>query len=36
MKRPALFVALLLTLSTVAFAHGGNDHVRGVVTKISE
>ena len=39
MKRPATrrvsFIASLIALSTVAFAHGGNEHIRGVVTNIS-
>lgn len=35
MKQLALFVALVLGLATAAFAHGGNDHVRGVVTEVS-
>ena len=39
MKRPATrnatLIASLIVFSTVAFAHGGNDHIRGVVTNIS-
>ena len=39
MKRPATRIATLLAslivFSTVAFAHGRNDHIRGVVTNIS-
>ena len=33
--RIASLVASLVLLSTVAFAHGGNDHIRGVVTSVS-
>lgn len=35
MKRIGLIVAALLVASVVGFAHGDNDHVRGVVTQIS-
>jgi hypothetical protein len=36
MKRLITLVGwLALVAGTVVFAHGGNDHVRGVVTKIS-
>lgn len=35
MKRLATAVAVLLAFGTTAFAHGTNDHVRGVVTQIS-
>ena len=28
-------LALVSVISTVVFAHGGNDHIRGVVTSIS-
>ena len=29
------YVALVSVISTVVLAHGGNDHIRGVVTSIS-
>ena len=29
------YVALVSVISTVVLAHGGNDHIRGVVTNIS-
>jgi len=35
MKRLTMLVAALLIAGTVASAHGGNEHVRGVVTQIS-
>ena len=35
MKRIALLVVAILTLSVAAFAHGGNEHVRGVVTEVT-
>ena len=39
MKRPATrnatLIASLIVFSTVVSAHGGNDHIRGVVTNIS-
>src|ERR1700680_3681851 len=35
MRRLLTPAALLIVAGTVAFAHGGNEHVRGVVTKIS-
>ena len=39
MKRPATrnatLIASLFVFSTVVFAHGGNEHIRGVVTNIS-
>ncbi len=35
MKQLLSVVALLLAISTGAFAHEGNDHVRGVVTAVS-
>ncbi len=36
MTRPAALIASLAMFGTVVLAHGGNEHVRGVVTKISE
>src|SRR5262245_14028798 len=35
MKRLSLLVAAILAISLAAFAHEGNEHVRGVVTEIS-
>jgi exosome complex RNA-binding protein Rrp4 len=35
MKSLFLSAALALAMTTAAFAHGGNDHVRGVVTQVS-
>jgi hypothetical protein len=35
MKRVIALVGALMLVGTVAFAHGGNEHVRGVVTKVS-
>jgi len=35
MKQLLSVVALLLAMSAGAFAHEGNDHVRGVVTAVS-
>ncbi len=35
MKRFAILIALVIAISAVAFAHEGNDHVRGVVTAIT-
>jgi hypothetical protein len=35
MKRLSLFVVAMLAISFGAFAHEGNEHVRGVVTEIS-
>jgi hypothetical protein len=35
MKRFALFVAMFVLVGTLAFAHEGNEHVRGVVTQVS-
>jgi hypothetical protein len=35
MKRLSLLFALIVALAAPAFAHGGNDHVRGVVTAVS-
>jgi hypothetical protein len=35
MTRIITLVAALLVAGTVAFAHGGYDHVRGTVTKIA-
>jgi hypothetical protein len=35
MKRLIALVGSLALVATTVFAHGGNDHVRGVVTKIS-
>ena len=35
MKRLITLSASILFAGTVAFAHGGNEHVRGVVTQIS-
>ena len=36
MKRLILFVILLMASAAPAFAHGDNDHVRGVVTAVTE
>jgi len=35
MKQLLSVIALLLAMSAGAFAHEGNDHVRGVVTEVS-
>jgi hypothetical protein len=35
MKRLIALVGAFTIAGTVAFAHGGNEHVRGVVTKVS-
>ena len=35
MARLIALVGALTLVGTVAFAHGGNEHVRGVVTKVS-
>jgi hypothetical protein len=35
MKRLITFTISLFVVGTVVFAHGGNEHVRGVVTQIS-
>src|SRR5713101_4131665 len=35
MKRLIALVGSLSLVATMAFAHGGNEHVRGVITKIS-
>jgi len=35
MKSLFLSAALALGIASAAFAHGGNDHVRGVVTQVS-
>jgi hypothetical protein len=35
MKRLIAFVGSLALVATAVFAHGGNEHVRGVVTKVS-
>jgi hypothetical protein len=35
MKTVATFVAALLVSGAVLLAHGGNEHVRGVVTQLS-
>lgn len=35
MKRLAVLVAWLLFTASLAFAHGDNDHVRGVVTQLA-
>ena len=35
MNRLAVFVAALLFSGTLVLAHGGNEHVRGVVTQVS-
>lgn len=35
MKTVAAFVAALLVAGTTLLAHGGNEHVRGVVTQVS-
>jgi Cu/Ag efflux protein CusF len=36
MKRTAVFFALALALSVIAFAHGNEKHVMGTVTSISD
>lgn len=36
MKRLGLVLSAVLVVAVAAFAHGNNDHVRGVVTQISE
>ena len=35
MKRLVILVLSMVVIGTVAFAHEGNEHVRGVVTAIS-
>ena len=35
MNRITALAAAIIVAGTVAFAHGGNDHVRGVVTQVS-
>jgi hypothetical protein len=35
MKRLIALVGAVMLVGTVAFAHGGNEHVRGIVTKVS-
>jgi hypothetical protein len=35
MKRLIALVGAFIFAGTVAFAHGGGEHVRGVVTKVS-
>ena len=35
MKSLVLAAALTLAVAGAAFAHGGNDHVRGVITQVS-
>ena len=35
MKRLTALVGAITLAGTLAFAHGGNEHVRGVVTKVS-
>src|SRR5712692_2454967 len=35
MKRLIALAASIVLAGTIAFAHGGNEHVRGVVTQIS-
>ncbi len=35
MKRLGLVLSAVIVFATFAFAHGNNDHVRGVVTQIS-
>ena len=35
MKRLVIFVLSIVVVGTVAFAHEGNEHVRGVVTALS-
>jgi hypothetical protein len=35
MKRLTTLAAAIVLAGTIAFAHGGNEHVRGVVTQIS-
>ena len=36
MKRLGLILSAILLFAAAPFAHGNNDHVRGVVTQISE
>lgn len=35
MNRLILLIAAVFTTGTLAFAHGDNDHVRGVVTQVT-
>jgi phosphate/sulfate permease len=35
MKRLTSLATAIVLAGTIAFAHGGNDHVRGIVTQIS-
>jgi phosphate/sulfate permease len=35
MKQLSAIVVSIVLAGTIAFAHGGNDHVRGVVTQVS-
>jgi hypothetical protein len=35
MKLSALLVAVIVAVAGAAYAHGGNDHVRGVVTSLT-
>lgn len=35
MKQLALLMTAVLTMGTLTFAHGNNDHVRGVVTQVT-
>jgi hypothetical protein len=35
MKQLTTLTALIVLAGTIAFAHGGNEHVRGTVTQIS-
>src|ERR1700737_665970 len=35
MKRLITLVVAIILAGTIAFAHGGNEHVRGIVTQIS-
>jgi hypothetical protein len=35
MKRLIALIGAVTLIGTVAFAHGGNEHVRGVVTQVS-
>jgi hypothetical protein len=36
MKQLATLIASFLVAGTAVFAHGSNDHIRGVITQISE
>jgi hypothetical protein len=35
MKQLATFTAMIVLAGTIVFAHGGNEHVRGIVTQVS-